>query len=80
MGKLKITFNNEGFKQILFSGGTYNTIKEQAQRISDNAGDDFSYDIVKGYRGTRWIAFVHGDTYEANKEEAENKVLSRAVL
>lgn len=79
MAKMKIEFLNQGFIDVLSSEGTYEEIKAQAEEIARRAGDGFGYDIVKGYLNTRWIAFVHSETPEAAKAEAENKVLSGSV-
>lgn len=79
MSKIKIEFIDKGFKEVMFSSGTYHMIKDQAQAISDRAGEGFGYDVVKGYHGSRWIAFVHAETLEAELAETENKILSRSV-
>lgn len=79
-GKITIEFIDQGFKDVMLSEGAKEMIEEKATQIATRAGDGFSYDIMKGYYGSRWIAFVHSDTEEAAKEEAENKVLSGAVL
>lgn len=79
-GKMKIEFLNQGFIDVLSCAGTYDMIDSQAQDIAKKAGEGFGKDVVKGYSNTRWIAFVHAETAEAAKAEAEDKVLSRAVL
>lgn len=76
----KIEFIDQGFRDLLLCDGTKDMIVDKAAQIAIRAGEGFSYDVVQGYGGSRWIAFIHSDTKEAAKEEAENKVLSGAVL
>lgn len=75
----KIEFIDQGFRDLLLSGGTKDLISGLASQIASRAGEGFSSEVVVGYNGSRWIAFVHSDDTEAAKEEAENKVLSGAV-
>lgn len=75
----KIEFIDEGFREILLSGGTKELISSKAAQIASRAGEGFSSEVMVGYNGSRWIAFVHSDDKEAAKEEAENKILSGAV-
>ena len=75
----KIEFIDQGFRDLLLCNGTKDMIVNKAGQIATRAGEGFSYDVVQGYNGTRWIAFIHSDTPEAAKEEAENKILSGAI-
>ena len=75
----KIEFIDQGFKDLLLCDGTKDIILDKAAQIAVRAGEGFSYDILQGYNGSRWIAFVHSDTKKAAKEEAEYGILSGAI-
>ena len=80
----RIVFNSEGFKQILNLPETESLVLSEAQAIADRASaevpDSEGYRASSRRAGTRYIAFA-GTTDEASCiAEAENKVLSRAVI
>ena len=77
--KIEIQFIDKGFRDVMLSQGAQDKISYEAELIKNKAGQGFTTDVIKGYFGTRWIAFVHSDTREAAQAEAENKVLSKAV-
>ena len=77
---IKIEFIDKGFREVLSSSGVYNMVSDEAQAIAARAGEGFERDVVKGYNGSRWIAFVHATTQEAAVREAEEKILSGALL
>lgn len=77
--KIKIEFIDAGFKAILLSDEVYNLVKTSGQTVAARAGDGFSAKTMKGYWGSRWVSFVSADTAKARREEAEHKVLSRAI-
>lgn len=79
MGKMKIEFINQGFIDILSSEGTKSLIEEKTAEIKERAGEDFSSSVKKGFRGTRWVGFVGSRNHRGAREEAEHKVLSRAI-
>lgn len=93
MSEIKITFNSEGFKEILTGDGVKAVIQEAtdaiASRANANLTDDesegFAGDVVmsprmSGYgNGGRWVGFVTAIDSRARADEAEYKSLSRAV-
>ena len=78
MSDIKIKFNSAGFRQLLNLGEVQSLVQSEADAIASQAGEGFRAHTRKA--GTRWIAFA-GTTDEAScRAEAENKVLSRAVI
>lgn len=74
----RIEFNSEGFKQILNLPETEQLVLSEAQAIATRAGEGFEAHSRKA--GTRYIAFVGTTDRQSCIAEAENKVLSRAVI
>ena len=84
--KVRMEFNSAGFKEVLESDGVRAAVDEIGQEIASRANanisgesDGFEVTTVKGYDSDRWITIVTASDFEASKEEAENKVLTRAV-
>lgn len=90
---MQITFNSEGFREILTSNGVRAVVEEATQRITNNANANLTDTKSEGYEGEvvmsprmsnygsggRWVGFVRAKDYRAMADEAENKSLSRAV-
>lgn len=77
--KVKIEFEDEGFKKILKENSVAQLVIEQTLAIAQRAGEGFEGEVVWGYNNTRPVGFVHSTDAKSAKEEAENKVLSKAV-
>lgn len=82
---VRIEFNDAGFRELLNSPEVEQLVLSKAQDIADRASAECP-ESDEGFRahsvkaGTRWIAFA-GTTDDATvAAEAENKVLSRAVI
>lgn len=94
MSEVQIKFNSEGFRQILLGDGVRQVVQDATDRIANTANanltdpgsDGFEGDVVESPRmsgygnGGRWVGFVRSVDAGAAEDEAENKVLSRAVL
>lgn len=89
--KIEISFNSEGFKEILEGDGVKGLVQDVTNdivnRANANAGfDGFDGDVKHSPRmskygnGGRWVGFVRAKSYEAMADEAENKSLSKAVI
>lgn len=84
---VRIEFNSEGFRQILFSEGTRQVVSDTAETIcaeanANNArgGTGFeSSTIPGGYGGGRYIGFVKTTDNASMVAESEDKALTRAV-
>ncbi len=80
---VRLEFNSDGFRELLNSPEVEQLVLEQAQQIADRASAEVE---GEGYRahsrkaGTRYIAFAGTTDNESVVQEAENKVLSRAVI
>lgn len=82
MEDIRIEFISQGFQDILFSDGCQQVVQETAEGIADRANansglDTFASSTVKA--GTRWIGFAKATDEAANKAEAEEKALTRAL-
>ena len=90
---IKITFNSEGFREILCGEGVKDVVSDEAQKIAINANgnltdpdsEGFEADVFQGSMmskygyGGRWIGRVVAMDAKASADEAEMKSLSRAV-
>ena len=77
----RITFISKGFRDVLFSDGVKDIVTECAERIQKKAGADFEAETWRGgYGGGRWVATVRATNSEGMRAEAEQKVLSKAVM
>lgn len=90
---MDITFNSEGFREILTSEGVRAVVEEATQKIANNANANLTDPTSEGYEGDvlmsprmsnygnggRWVGFVRALDHKAMADEAENKSLSRAV-
>lgn len=93
MTDMQITFNSEGFRQILLGDGVKSVVSQATETIASRANgnllatdsEGYEGDVVESPRmsnygnGGRWVGFVRALDYEAMADEAENKSLSRAV-
>lgn len=85
--KVRMEFNSAGFKEVLESDGVRAAVDEIGQEIASRAnanisGESDGFEVrtqIGGYGGGRWVSFVTASDFEASKEEAEDKVLTRAV-
>lgn len=90
MSEIKITFKPQGFAECL-QGGT-GLVQAEAETIAARAsgylekGSGFHVEMTQqakfkdaSYGVTRPVAFVVADDDESSAEEAENKILSKAV-
>lgn len=89
--KIEISFNSEGFKEILEGDGVKELVQdvtnEITKRANANAGfDGFEGDVMHSPRmskygnGGRWVGFVRTKDSKGKADEAENKSLSKAVI
>lgn len=79
----RIEFNSEGFKQLLNSSEVEALVLSEAQKIADAASAGISGEGFRAHSrkaGTRYIAFAGTTDEESIRAEAEDKVLSRAVM
>lgn len=93
MSEITITFNSEGFRQVLLSEGVKNALEGITEQITANANSNLTVEDSEGYEGDvvesprmsgygaggRWVGFVRALDYKAMADEAENKSLSRAL-
>lgn len=92
---MRLVFNSDGFRQILTSDGCRDLIQTQTDAIREKAvanyaavaprGVDASEGIkastqIGGYGGGRWLGFVSTTDSYAAAAEAEDKIITRAVL
>ena len=84
--KFHMEFNPAGFQEVLESDSVRAAVDGIGQEIASKANanisgesDGFEVMTVKGYDSGRWITIVSASDFEALKEEAENKALTRAV-
>lgn len=84
----KITWNHNGFEQILTSAGTMDAVNSAAEAILNKAnaantrgGEGFqkTTKISKAYGSMRALALVHTTDKESCIAEAEDHALSQAV-
>lgn len=90
---IKITFNSEGFRQILMSDGVKAVVQEAADDIAAKANGNMTTANSEGFEasvwqgammskygyGGRWMGSVSSRDSAAAADEAETKCLSRAV-
>lgn len=90
-GKLTIKWNPQGFAECLqeVSGELQNAAQSIASRASAYLEGDGGFHVEMGqeakyqdsaYGVSRPVAYVVPDDEESAKEEAENKILSKAVM
>lgn len=93
MTEMKITFNSEGFRQILMNEEVKAIVSEEAEKIALRANDNLTDDKSEGFEaevfqgsmmskygyGGRWVGRVVAMDARASADEAEMKSLSRAV-
>ena len=93
MTNITITFDSEGFREILCGEGVKNVVSEEAEKIALKANGNLTDPDSEGYEadvfpgsmmskyghGGRWIGEVVAMDYKASADEAEMKSLSRAV-
>lgn len=90
-GKLTIKWNPQGFAECLqgVSGELQNAAQGIASRASAYLEGDGGFHVEMGqeakyqdsaYGVSRPVAYVVPDDEESAKEEAENKILSKAVM
>ena len=83
--QVEITFNSDGFKQILLSDGTKALVQKEADKIAAKAngyttnGGFVSKVWQGGYGGGRWIGSVNTTDFESMVAESEGKALTRSV-
>ena len=83
MANARIVFNSDGFKQLLNSSEVEVLVLSEAQKIADAASEGLEGEGFRAHSkkaGTRYIAFAGTTDEESIRAEAENKVLSRAVM
>ena len=83
MANARIVFNSDGFKQLLNSPEVEALVLSEAQKIADAASEGLEGEGFRAHSrkaGTRYIAFVGTTDEESIRAEAEEKVLSRAVI
>lgn len=76
--KVVIEHNGEGWAEVFKSAGMQAVVDEAGEKIRANAGDHFRYDRAQHNRFTA-AGFVGADDIEGAYEEAEDKVLTKAV-
>lgn len=85
--QIKLTFNSDGFKQILTGSGVQSVVQSSTDNIQSKANanitgtsEGFSSHVWQGnYGGGRWIGSVSTTDTESQRAEAEDKALSKAV-
>ena len=83
MANARIVFNSDGFKQLLKSPEVEALVLSEAQKIADAASEGLEGEGFRAHStlaGTRYIAFAGTTDEESIRAEAENKVLSKAVM
>lgn len=76
--KVVIEHISEGWIDIFKSAGMQAVVDEAGERIRANAGDHFRYEQAQHNQFTA-AGFVGADDIEGAYEEAEDKVLTKAV-
>ena len=93
MTSIKLTFNSEGFREILCGEGVKDIVADEAEKIAlrananltDPDSEGFAAEVFQGAMmskygyGGRWIGRVAAMDYKASADEAEMKSLLRAV-
>ena len=76
--KVIIEHNSKGWIEIFTSPGMQAAVDAAGEKIRAQAGDHFRYDQAQHNQFTV-AGFVGADDYEGAVEEAEDKVLTKAV-
>ena len=76
--KVRIEHNSKGWAAIFKSPEMQSVVDAAGERIAREAGDNFSYMPQRGLNFTA-AGTVGPENYEGMLEEAEDKVLTRAV-
>lgn len=84
---MRLTFNSQGFYDILNGSGVQALVKTTADGIQGRANaaitgesSGFYSRVEKGtYGGGRWVGFVGSTDHASLVAETENKALTRAV-
>lgn len=93
MTSIKLTFNSEGFREILVGDGVKGVVESVTESIasrananlSDPTSEGFTAEVFQGNmmqkygHGGRWLGRVVAADVKASADEAETKCLSRAV-
>mgnify|MGYP001355758463 CR=1 FL=1 len=77
MAKVRIEFNDEGFRKLRFLPAGAADGLRRGQAIADAAGEGVDAQLVQGR--DRWRVIVQTNTDEAMRAEAEDKTLTAAV-
>lgn len=81
---VRLVFNSDGFRQYLNSDSVKELVESHTNTIAANASaqvpdsEGFRARTIKS--GTRWIGIVGTTDTASEAAEAENKVLSKAVI
>lgn len=73
----RIKINSSGIAALLQSAAVQNDLAARAERIADAAGKGF--EATATTNRDRAVAFVRTTDYQSRKDEAEHRVLTRAV-
>lgn len=93
MSDITLTFNSEGFREVLLSEGVKQALESITNEITERANSNLTDPKSEGYEGDvvesprmssygaggRWVGFVRAKDYRAMADEAENKSLSRSI-
>ena len=75
-----LQFNSAGFRSILLGDGVRSLVESVTENIRSSAGPGFESSVFVGsYGGGRWVGSVGTTDYESMRDEAEDKVLERAI-
>lgn len=85
--KIEITFNSDGFKEILNSEGVRQLVEQVANAVKARAdanitedSEGFRVKVWQGsYGGGRWVGHVMTSDFASMKAESEDKALTKAV-
>ena len=78
MGKVRIEFHDEGFRQVLKSPGVTAEVTRQARAVAARAGEGFEAEAGTGGQ-VRSRAFVRATTARAIRKNAKDATLLRAL-
>lgn len=77
-GSVRIELNSDGIKELLNCPGVAGECRNAAGKVAAAAGENFTVSDEL-HPGSRVLFLVYPANGEGAKEEAEDKVLSRAV-
>lgn len=86
--RMVIEWNHDGFEALLCDAGTMDLVKQQTERICDNAnanntrggkGFNCATRLGRAYGSQRALGFVYTTDKNSRLAESEDKALSRAV-